>query len=679
MPLYRRYQLVQKYLYEEPFEPKTTKKSEEYTEYEYANESDCIKNIIRQWVDDGFQCSLGLKYQKLKEQISTDFGKTWEDSGSTRIGDILERQSEDCQTLKWGDTKIGDYLLKDKVTNAFVCATMEEIDNGSPLGLEQFTIIGQVTVPPSHGRYGNDKVGSIAYKGVKGCILDDNLNIENEIYSISCYDAENGFTLKTLNNDEVLYTEIPVYDPDRSKYGYEYKFDTDYKIYNHDDGTTSLPSCGDTRYKCLILPYNKDGSINEDFDYPMNGMEMSVAANVVINDPITGGYTLYVPSFGEMAYYLPNYTKLTYIRESKLPVDFENFIMTINQCGWNPNWFLIFDTHCHFIFGEPSCSNSNDSVQNVIYFVRFDGEKFIIPNGIKRWVESDDTMCDGTTKCKTEYEEVLNDGVWSRTGQTRPGEVIETESIDCGFTYPRVALKNLSTGKIEFVDPNELGTGQYTTDNYEKFGIEIDTLSYSDGTKAVLRLGTIDCTSVFNNCNGSTYIGSMYIKTDTGIANTPVNTALTLINGFENTQLVLADGNFDWFNETWTCNQPSSSNQYNRHKYFPFWTAYKNDAYIPSVGEINAIFTKGLKYIQISMEKLGETFGSNGFLDNFCTLNGSNVLNTVGTSSIGDLPLVCDWSDSSFINGDYNTGCNWIMFSRVKDDGTILIPTTYAD
>lgn len=677
MPLYRRYQLLQKYIYELPFTPKTTKKSEEYTEHEYASESDCIKNIIRQWVDDGFVCSLGLKYQKLKEQISTDFGKHWEDSGSTKIGEIIERQSKDCPTLKWEDTKIGDYLLKDKVTNAFVCASMEEME-GSTLGIDQFQIIGQVTVPPSHGRYGNDKVGSIAYKGVKGCILD-NLDIGNNINSIRCYDANAGFRIKTVNEDDVFYVEIPVYNPKKTQYIYEYEFDPDYKIYTNESAINPAPSCGEPTYNCLILPYKSDGSINEDFDYPMDGMELSVAANAVINDGITGAYTLYVPSFGEMAYYLPNYTRLTYIRESKLPENFENFIMTINQCGWNPNWFLIFDTHCHHIFGTPPCIDSGDLEQNIIYFVQFDGEKFIRPNGVKRWVESDDTMCDGTTKCKTEYEEVFNDGVWSRTGQTRPGEVIETESIDCGFSYPRVALKNLSTGKIEFVDADELGSGQYTTDNYEKFGIEIDTLTYSDGTKAVLRLGTIDCTSVFSNCNGLTVIGSMYIKTDTGIANTSVNTALTLTNGFENTQLVLADGTVDWLNETWTCSKPTSGNGYNRHKYYPFWTAYKNDAYIPSVGEINAIFTKGLKYFRTTMEKLGNTFGSNGFLDNFCTLNGSNVLNMVGTSSIGDYPLVCDWSDSSFINGDYDTGCNWIMFSRVKDDGTILIPTTYAD
>ena len=678
MPLYRRYQLLQKYIYELPFNPKTTKKSEEYTEYEYASESDCIKNIIRQWVDDGFVCSLGLKYQKLKEQISTDFGKHWEDSGSTKIGEILERQSEDCPTLKWGDTNIGDYLLKDKVTDAFVCATMEEIDDGSPLGLEQFTIIGQVTVPPSHGRYGNDKVGSIAYKGVKGCLLDS-LDIGNSINSIRCYDAEAGFRLKTVNDDDVFYVEIPVYNPDRTQYGYEYEFDPDYKIYSNDDGLNPSLSCGVATYNCLILPYNSDGSINEDFDYPMDGMELSVAANAVIHDGITGSYTLYVPSFGEMAYFFPNYTRLTYIRESKLPVNFGNFIMTINQCGWNPNWFLIFDTNCHHIFGTPPCIDAGDLEQNIIYFVQFDGEKFITPDGVKRWVESDDTMCDGTNKCKTEYEEVFNNGVWSRTGQTRPGEVIETESIDCGFSYPRVALKNLSTGKIEFVDPNDIGSGQYTTDNYEKFGIEIDTLSYSDGTKAVLRFGTIDCASVFDNCNGSTYIGSVYIKTDTGIANTTVDTALTLINGFENTELVLADGNFDWLNETWTCSEPSSSNGYDRHKYYPFWTAYKNDAYIPSVGEINAIFTKGLKYFQTSMDKLGNTFGSNDFLKYFCTLNGSNVLNVVGTSSIGNLPLVCDWSESSFIESNYQNMNNWIMFSRVNDDGTILIPTTYAD
>ena len=79
------------------------------------------------------------------------------------------------------------------------------------------------------------------------------------------------------------------------------------------------------------------------------------------------------------------------------------------------------------------------------------------------------------------------------------------------------------------------------------------------------------------------------------------------------------------------------------------------------------------------MDKLGNTFGSNDFLKYFCTLNGSNVLNVVGTSSIGNLPLVCDWSESSFIESNYQNRNNWIMFSRVNDVGTILIPTTYAD
>lgn len=673
MPLYRRYQLLQKYVYESPFDPKTTKKSDEYTEYEYANESDCIKNIIRQWVDDGFQCSLGIKYQKLKEQISTDFGQHWEDSGNTKIGDILERQSEDCPTLKWGDTNIGDYLLKDKTTNAFVCATMEEIDS-NPLGLNQFTIIGQVTVPPSHGRYGNYNVGSIAYKGANGLILG-NLNVGNGIHSISYYDAKDDFNLKNAIEDSLLYTEIPVYYPGKQQYVYEYKFDSDYKIYTNDNGTTPSLSCGNPSFRCLILPYNNDGSINEDFDYRMDGMEMSAYANAVINDNITGEHTLYVPSFGEMAYFLPNYTRMTYIRENNLPVNFGNFLMTINQCDWHPNWFLIFNTYCHTISATPT----DDMEKNIIYFVQFDGEKFLTPDGVKRWVGSDDTMCDGTTKCKTEYEEEYNDGVWSRTGQTRPGEVIEIESIDCGFIYPRAALKNLSTGKIEFVDPNELGSGHYTTDNYEKFGIEIDTLRYSDGTKAVLRIGTIDCKSIFTNCNGSTYIGSSYIKSDTGIADTSVDTALTLINGFENTELVLSDDNVDWLNETWSCTAPTSYNYYNRHKYYPFWNAYKNDAYIPSVGEINAIFTKGLKYIRTSMDKLGDAFGSNDFLRYFCDItNVNNTLNVVGTSSIGSVPIVCDWSESNFSEESYNTAYNWIMFSRVKDDGTILIPNTYA-
>ena len=56
------------------------------------------EQYIYQWVDVAgeYVCQGTTKYKKQKEQRSSDNGQTWEDTGNTRAGSVIETSSEDC-------------------------------------------------------------------------------------------------------------------------------------------------------------------------------------------------------------------------------------------------------------------------------------------------------------------------------------------------------------------------------------------------------------------------------------------------------------------------------------------------------------------------------------------------------------------------------------------------------
>lgn len=103
---YKRYKMLQKYINGEP--------QDEYRQGElidntvYSTLDACndgnekpdepIADTIYQWaeISDDFVCANFNKYTKEKEQISYDRGVTWEDTGKTRRGNLIEPNSEDC-------------------------------------------------------------------------------------------------------------------------------------------------------------------------------------------------------------------------------------------------------------------------------------------------------------------------------------------------------------------------------------------------------------------------------------------------------------------------------------------------------------------------------------------------------------------------------------------------------
>ena len=65
-----------------------------------ASDPNCdgADGTMYQWVvvAGEYLCSGSTKYQKEKEQVSTDFGTTWTDTGNYRTGSVIEYNSDDC-------------------------------------------------------------------------------------------------------------------------------------------------------------------------------------------------------------------------------------------------------------------------------------------------------------------------------------------------------------------------------------------------------------------------------------------------------------------------------------------------------------------------------------------------------------------------------------------------------
>ena len=74
-----------------------------------SGDTRCL-TIITRWVDaEDFLCIDGDKWSYQKEQMSVDDGATWTDTGATRLKELIESESTDCQepiTYKWVLTEL---------------------------------------------------------------------------------------------------------------------------------------------------------------------------------------------------------------------------------------------------------------------------------------------------------------------------------------------------------------------------------------------------------------------------------------------------------------------------------------------------------------------------------------------------------------------------------------------
>ena len=103
---YKRYKMLQKYINGEPQEEYKQGELIDDTIYQTLdacnegnqNPDKPIEGDIYQWVtvSGEYECVGYDKYTKEKEQVSTDGGQTWTDTGQTRAGTLIEANSVDC-------------------------------------------------------------------------------------------------------------------------------------------------------------------------------------------------------------------------------------------------------------------------------------------------------------------------------------------------------------------------------------------------------------------------------------------------------------------------------------------------------------------------------------------------------------------------------------------------------
>ena len=103
---YKRYKMLQKYV--NGVAQEEYKQGELISDYEYDTFNECnegnqnpdedIEDFIYQWVvvSGTYVCNGTNKHQEEKEQRSSDNGVTWEDTGNTRRGSLIEADSVDC-------------------------------------------------------------------------------------------------------------------------------------------------------------------------------------------------------------------------------------------------------------------------------------------------------------------------------------------------------------------------------------------------------------------------------------------------------------------------------------------------------------------------------------------------------------------------------------------------------
>ena len=96
-----------------------------------VNSTDCgyIEYIYRWITESGtYICDGNNKYQKQKEQRSSDNGVTWEDTGNTRRGSLIEADSEDCG---YGTQYLTFVALEDGTFSFTQNNIQYSLDNGS--------------------------------------------------------------------------------------------------------------------------------------------------------------------------------------------------------------------------------------------------------------------------------------------------------------------------------------------------------------------------------------------------------------------------------------------------------------------------------------------------------------------------------------------------------------------
>lgn len=267
-----------------------------------------------------------------------------------------------------------------------------------------------------------------------------------------------------------------------------------------------------------------------------------------------------------------------------------------------------------------------------------------------RWeVLNDETMCDGADEYYVEtYQQSTNGTDWVNVEplQTRKGSLKQSDSETC-MHLSDVVMYNSNENKLEIVPDIDENVDSYPKDVYTPIGIVLSkTLDYGDGSYTVMALKQLS--NIFF-CNSSARLPS----------NVPLySTFADALNDFDGKGTTkLLSNNTD---HTWTVINEVM-------KYSTMGTE-SGDWYVPSLGEVMVMETKNNtnRLQNKTLEFIANNYGINvDTIDDY---------NTVGTTSFQTMQKMYrrKIQAGSNLTSNMNVSADYVAFLRIMPDGTVV-------
>ena len=450
---YKRYKMLQKYINgvaQEEYKQGELISEDEYDTIEECNEGNenpdkDIEGFIYQWVavTDSFVCDGYDKYQEEKEQRSSDNGATWQDTGNTRQGSLIQHNSTDCGYIEYQYRWV-------VVENEYICNNYDKYEKEK----QQRSTDGVIWSDTGYTRQGSliqhnsTDCGYIEYEyrwvvaiGQYICVGYDKYQKEKEQRS-----ANGGVTWV----DTGLTRRGTLIERNSTDCGVSYtEFDCGiYFRYFNENDRLFVDNDAARFYvvKTLVNDFNGYIKVNFRFDILKDMPNFDWVVRDVNNVLVA-------------SHYIGNVVEGQVINDSfELPCGYYNFLYVVNH------WY---DGDVETYAMSRLTKVCNDCVIPPIY----------------RWVvDENDYMCADGNKYHKEKEQISydNGNTWEDMGYVRQGTLIEAKSADCGYRFRWVTVD-----------------GQYQCDGYDKYSVEkkqesIDGGStWTDATPLQTRTGSL--------------------------------------------------------------------------------------------------------------------------------------------------------------------------------------------
>lgn len=518
-----------------------------------AKSVDC--GALYRWIETtGYVCDGYTMMSKEKEQVSIDDGVTWTDTGVERQGStVIETEAADCGYRT-------EMILEDYENLGTYSTTTTELEDNYMVFMNSY--------PLDAGQY-------LLYKFVADSISENH-------YELNLFDI----CTSTITDASLNAQQWPVYAGGYKTIHY-YDGNDIYRSYYDFDIVTGYGHLNVKRFSDgKIIRYNGAYMEQTFFDsIIISPTELfTIDYNSIYfytldwtNETITLANTITIEKILNRAYY--NFSHIFWQPSRHLI----GATMGITPYNSGQYYTVLIDTTTHTLLKckkyyssngtagsgalvkcinhtsaniEPHYTNSNpicinkDTMKYDLYVNDFgykynytpvDGNRVTAvndrtPNALlpcqgrmTRWIDvTDETVCVGTNKCKKQKEQTSSDGgsTWTDTGNTRAGEVIEADSIDCGYIPPNKAYLVYQNNKDKYVTNDSTGiltrreTGGSNTSSSDYY---IKKLLTAEISNAVTTLGTA-CFSGAENLTSVTVPSSVTMSQGSAFVSTKIAT-----------------------------------------------------------------------------------------------------------------------------------------------------------